>query len=181
MPLLGIVVVEDKVKEVPLSWKANPEKDIAYYYVYRSSGPKDEFSRISKVQGKNSYVDKELKDGATYYYRIQAEDKDELLSDVSDSISVQTKPRPSKVSGLTGDFRDGKVELSWKAAAETDVTHYVVYEKRFFGVEKIDVAKKTSFSEAGLAKGKDKTYAVTSVDKDGLESEPSDEVKVVGR
>jgi len=170
-----------KVKEVPLSWVANPEKDIAFYHVYRSSGSKDEFSRISKVQGKNSYIDKELKDGSAYRYRIQAEDKDELLSDFSASISVQTKPKPKKISGLTGDFREGKVELSWKAASEPDVTHYVVYEKRFFGLEKLDIAKKTTFSETGLAKGKNKTYAVTSVDKDGLESEPGEEVTVVGR
>jgi fibronectin type 3 domain-containing protein/TolB-like protein len=170
-----------KVKEVPLSWTANPEKDIAFYHVYRSSGSKDDFSRIAKVDGKNGYIDKELRDGFTYHYRIQAEDKDELLSDFSVSISVQTKPKPQKLSGLTGDFREGKVELSWKAASEPDVTHYVVYEKRFFGLGKIDIAKKTTFSETGLAKGKNKTYTVTSVDKDGLESEHSEEVTVVGR
>lgn len=170
-----------KVKQVPLSWAANPEKDIAFYHVYRSTDSRDDFSSIAKVQGKNSYIDKELKDGFAYRYKIQAEDKDELFSDFSDSISVQTKPKPHKPSGLTGDFRDGKVDLSWKAAIEPDVTHYVVFEKGFFGLEKIDIAKKTTFSDSSLAKGKNKTYAVTSVDRDGLESEPSDEVTVTGR
>jgi fibronectin type 3 domain-containing protein/TolB-like protein len=170
-----------KVKQVPLSWAANPEKEIAFYHVYRSTGSGDDFSSIAKVQGKNSYIDKELKDGFTYRYKIQAEDKDELLSDFSDSISVQTKTKPQKPSGLTGDFRDGKVDLTWKAAIEPDVTHYVVFEKRFFGLEKIDIAKKTTFSDSGLVKGKNKTYAVTSVDRDGLESDPSDEVTVTGR
>jgi fibronectin type 3 domain-containing protein len=171
-----------KVKVVPLSWTANHEKDVAFYHVYRSSGSRDDFSRIAKVEGKNSYIDKELKDGYSYHYRIQTEDKDELLSDFSDSISVQTKPRPQKLSGLTAGFREGKVELSWKAASEPDVARYVVYEKKFFGLEKLlDIAKKTTFSEAGLAKGKNKTYAVTSVDSDGLESDPSDEVTVVGK
>ncbi|MCX5854395.1 MAG: hypothetical protein NTZ24_07460, partial [Deltaproteobacteria bacterium] len=170
-----------KVKVVPLSWTANPEKGIVFYHVYRSSGSKDDFSRIAKVEGKNNYIDKELKDGYTYHYRIQAEDKDELISDFSDSISVQTKPKPQKPSGLAADVREGKVDLAWKAVSESDVTHYVVYEKRFFGLEKIDIAKKTTFGEAGPAKGKNKTYAVTSVDRDGLESDPSDEVTVVGR
>jgi fibronectin type 3 domain-containing protein len=170
-----------KVKEVPLAWTANPEKDIAFYHVYRSSDSRDDYSRITKVQGKSSYIDKELKDGSTYHYRLQAEDKDELLSDFSNSISIQTKPKPQKPAGFTGEFREGRVELTWKAAGEPDIAHYVVYEKRFFGLEKIDVVKKTSFSETGLAKGKNKTYVVTSVDRDGLESEPSEEVMVVGR
>jgi fibronectin type 3 domain-containing protein len=56
-----------------------------------------------------------------------------------------------------------------------------VYEKRFFGLEKIDTVKTTQFSEAGPVKGKTKTYAVTAVDKDGLESEPSEEIAISGR
>jgi hypothetical protein len=91
---------------------------------------------------------------------------------------VQTKPKPQKPEGITGDIRTGNVVLSWKPGRESDITHYVVYEKSFFGLQKIDTVKATSFSEAAPDKGKNKTYAVTSVDKDGLESEPSQEVTV---
>jgi fibronectin type 3 domain-containing protein len=56
-----------------------------------------------------------------------------------------------------------------------------VYEKLFFGLEKINTVKITNFSEAGPVKGKSKVYVVTSVDKDGLESEPSQEVVISGK
>lgn len=170
-----------KVKEVPLAWNANTEKDVTVYHVYRASDADGEFSRVEKVKGQTSYVDKDLKDGHTYRYRIQAEDKDELLSDFSEIVSLQTKPKPKKPAGLVGEFRDGKAELSWKSGSEPDISHYVVYEKRFFGLEKIDTVKTTQFSEAGPVKGKTKTYAVTAVDKDGLESEPSEEIAISGR
>ena len=166
-----------KVKEVPLAWQSNPENDIAVFHIYRSAGS-EEFSQTAKITGGTSYQDKDLKDGATYRYKIRAEDKDGLLSDFSDAVSVQTKPKPQKPEGITGDIRTGNVVLSWKPGRESDITHYVVYEKSFFGLQKIDTVKATSFSEAAPDKGKNKTYAVTSVDKDGLESEPSQEVTV---
>jgi fibronectin type 3 domain-containing protein/TolB-like protein len=166
-----------KVKEVPLTWRPNPEKDIAVYHIYRSTGSED-FSQIAKITGKTNYQDKDLKDGSKYRYKIRAEDKDELLSDFSDAVSVQTKPKPRKLEGITGDIREGNAVLSWQPGSEPDLTHYVVYEKSLFGLQKIDTVKKTSFSEAAPAKGKSKTYAVTSVDKDGLESEPSQQVTI---
>ena len=53
--------------------------------------------------------------------------------------------------------------------------------KTFFWPWEIDIVKKTSFSEIGPVKGKSKIYAVTSVDQDGLESELSEEVTVLGK
>ncbi len=170
-----------KVKEAPLTWLPNPEKDIAVYQIFRGTGSEDGFSRISKVEGKTRYADKELKDGHTYKYKIRAEDKDELQSDFSEAISVETKPKPKKPEGLAGDIVQGKVELTWQRGSESDISYYSVYEKRFYGLDRINTVKPNSFAEAGLAKGKSKTYVVTAVDNDGLESEPSQEVTITGR
>ena len=125
-----------KVKEVPLTWQANPEKDITVYYIYRSAGEKDDFSKIARVD-KTSYVDKGLKDGVAYRYKIQAEDKDGLLSDYSEIIAVNTKPRPKPPEGLNGAYETGKAEISWKPNKEADISQYIVYEKQFFSLEKL--------------------------------------------
>jgi len=166
-----------KVKEVPLAWQANPEKDITAYHVYRSGGEKDDFSKVDKVD-KYSYVDKGLKDGVAYRYKIQAEDKDGLLSDHSESITVNTKPKPKPTEGLTGVGEAGKTEISWKPNSEADISHYIVYEKRFFSLEKIAEVKSVSYTDTTAVKGKNKIYVVTAVDRDGLESEPSTELTI---
>lgn len=166
-----------KVKESPLEWQANPEKDIITYHVYQSVGEKDDFSRIAKIN-KNSYSDKNLKDGVTYRYRIQAEDKDGLLSDFSDVISVNTKPKPRAPEGVNGKYEAGKAEITWSANKEADISHYIIYEKSFFNPTKLAEAKSTNYSDPTLAKGKNKTYVITAVDRDGLESEPSAEMAV---
>ena len=171
-----------KVREAPLSWSANPESDIDTYHVYRVSGPEGAyFARIAKVQGKTSHADKDLKDGTSYRYKIQAEDKDGLISEFSDVITVETKPKPQSPGGFKGELRGGRAELTWKAHAGADIAHYTVYEKRFLGLVKIDTVQKEGFAEPGPAKGKSKTYVVTASDRDGLESDPSAEITIVGR
>jgi hypothetical protein len=166
-----------KVKEAPLAWQANPEKDISLYYIYRTIGEKDDFSNVGETD-KAGYIDKNLKDGTLYRYKIQAKDKDGLISDHSDIISVGTKPKPKQPEGLNGRYEAGKAEISWVANKESDISHYVVYEKVFLGMEKIAAVKSTNYSDGSIAKGKNKTYVVSAVDNSGLESEISSEFTV---
>lgn len=175
----------NKARKIPLNWLANREKDIAAYRIYRSEDPVGEqFSELARVVGKNSYEDEKLKDGHTYRYRIQAEDVDGLLSHFSDVVSLTTKPRPRPPRDVYGASRgDGSVEITWKEGSERDIVGYNIYEKGFFRAEPITRhVKSTSFIDARpLKKGKERVYMVTVVDADGLESDFSPELTVVGR
>jgi hypothetical protein len=173
----GLKGTSSKIKEVPLEWQANPEKDINLYYIYRTVGDSDSFSSIGEAKA-SPHTDKNLKDGVTYRYRIQAKDNDGLLSDFSDIISVATKPKPKSPENLQGKYEAGKAELSWSPNKETDISHYVVYEKVFMGVEKIAEVKTSRYSDGSIIKGKNKNYVVSAVDNNGLESEVSTEFTV---
>jgi fibronectin type 3 domain-containing protein len=167
-----------KAKAVPLRWSPNPEKDIVQYHLFRAAEGGD-FERIARPRD-TAYIDQGLKDNALYRYRLQAEDKDGLLSDYSDTISVRTKVRPAKPEGASGGIAEGKAALSWKEAAEPDVAHYTVYEKRLFGTDKISTVREARFSEAAPPKGKVKIYLITVTDRDGLESDPGPEITITG-
>ena len=119
-----------------------------------------------------------MKDNASYRYRLQAEDKDGLLSDFSETISVRTKARPAIPEGANGGIAEGKAVLTWKEAAEPDVAHYTVYEKRLFGMDKIATVREARFSEVAPPKGKVKIYLITVTDRDGLESDPGPEITI---
>jgi hypothetical protein len=173
----GLKGTSSRVKEAPLEWQANPEKDISLYYIYRTTGDSDSFSNIAQAN-MSPHTDKNLKDGATYRYRIQAKDNDGLLSDFSDTISLTTKPKPKSPENLQGKYEAGKAELSWSANKEADISHYVVYEKVFMGAEKIAETKTAHYSDGSIVKGKNKNYVVSAVDKDGLESDVSTEFTV---
>jgi fibronectin type 3 domain-containing protein/TolB-like protein len=167
-----------KAKAVPLRWSPNAEKDIAQYHLFRAAEGGD-FERIARPRD-TAHLDQGLKDNALYRYRLQAEDKDGLLSDYSDTISVRTKVRPVKPEGATGGIAEGKAALSWKEAAEPDIAHYTVYEKRLFGTDKISTVREARFSEAAPPKGKVKIYLITVTDRDGLESDPGPEITITG-
>lgn len=167
-----------KPKSVPIRWSPNPEKDIVQYNLFRAVEGGD-FERIARPR-ETAYLDQGLKDNTVYRYRIQAEDRDGLLSDDSEILSIRTKARPAKPEGATGGIEEGRAVLTWKAAAEPDVAQYTVYEKRLFGMEKITPVRETRFTEAAPPRGKTKTYVITASDGDGLESDPGPEVTVTG-
>ncbi len=167
-----------QVKKTPLRWSANAEKDIVYYHIYRSDDGGKKFEHIAKSKGNTEYTDEKLKDGGVYQYKIQAEDSDDLLSDFSDIVTVKTKQKPKKPEGVIAKTADGKVTLSWTANSEKDIEQYVVYEKGIFTNTQVSTATSTAVIMSGLEKGKKKDYLITAVDKDGLESEPSDIVTI---
>jgi len=175
-----------KVKTIPLVWQANPEKDIVAYHVYRQEGTDGRFSNIATVRGAGTrYQDKDLKDGVSYGYKIQAEDKDQILSDFSETLRVATKSVPKSPEVLTGHFKNGMVELSWKPGGEPDIAYYKIYEQSFWTVELVPgmdhVTSPSSSFKTTLDKGKKKTYLVTAVDRDGLESGHSKEIIIMGQ
>jgi hypothetical protein len=174
-----------KVKSVPLSWQANPEKDIAAYHIHRKDGASERYSAVAKVPGGDvRYLDGGLKDGESFSYKIQVEDNDGILSDFSEEIRVSTKPRPQVPAGPAGGYRDGTITLTWGAVDAPDLAHYKVYEKTFWkteGVPGLDrITEPSVMFKATLGKGKSKTYLVTAVDQDGLESGYSAEIVVTG-
>jgi hypothetical protein len=175
-----------KVKSAPLSWQANPEKDIVAYHIHRREGDSDRYPAVAKVPGGDTrYLDGGLKDGASYGYKIQAEDNDGIRSDFSEEIRLSTKPRPPAPGRPAGDYRDGAVSLTWDGVDKQDLSHYKVYEKTFWrteGVPGLDRITSSSVTfRTALGKGKNKTYLVTAVDQDGLESDYSAEIVVTGK
>ena len=169
------------VKEIPLFWHPNPEDDIAKYHIFRSSGDENNFSEITFVEGGSSYVDKQLQDGREYRYKMTAEDKDSLISDFSDTITIKTKPKPRAPTGLYATVEQGNTVLAWSNNTESDITSYNVFEKGFFGPRKVNTVKEPHCSIVSPKPGKSKEYTVTSVDKDGLESKPSKPVTAIGK
>jgi len=178
----GLVAETGKVKMAPLLWQANPESDIVYYHIFRNDSLENrEFIHIGKVERRTSFVDQGLKDGKTYRYAVQAEDKDGLLSEFSEIVTITTKPLPSSPREIDAQIRGSIVYLRWSPNPEGDIAYYTVYEKRFLGNEKIATVTNPEFTEVAPPKGKTKTYIITATDRDGLESEPSKEVTIAGR
>jgi fibronectin type 3 domain-containing protein len=59
-----------------LTWNENKEKDLAGYYVYRSTRPGRDYERLTdKPIMRSTFSDQTAKSGNTYYYMITAVDQ----------------------------------------------------------------------------------------------------------
>lgn len=150
-----------------MRWQKNPEPDIAEYILFRQQA-EGEFKQLQRTSA-TTLVDTELKDGVSYLYRLQALDRDGLMSPMSVSVKGTTKALPKPVEGL--QLKDRATRLvSWQRSGQTDVKRYHLYKKSFMGGQKLTTVEATEWRST--ESGKLELY-VTAEDGDGLESEPS--------
>lgn len=74
---------------VALYWDDNPETDLAGYHVYRSAASGSNYTRITdSLADSSEYVDNAVSNGTTYYYMVEAVDKDGNASGYSDEVNA---------------------------------------------------------------------------------------------
>jgi hypothetical protein len=151
-----IVYVEDGPPAVPsgvttvtgdgwveILWYPVREDDLAGYGVYRSSSLNGAYDRIATMHGvmNTSYIDRNVVNGVTYYYAVDAFDRAGHESELSYEDAFDT-PRPAGAALLLSayqndparsglDFSDWAIPslVGWWSAADTDV-----YIQRVSGV-----------------------------------------------
>ncbi|MFI5452272.1 MBG domain-containing protein [Pedobacter sp. UC225_61] len=80
--------------QVQLSWSANPESDLASYEIYGGTSA-NPTTLIKSVQpGTTTYMDMNLTNGTTYYYRITATNASGTESAFSNEVSATPQASP---------------------------------------------------------------------------------------
>ncbi|UCG13849.1 MAG: hypothetical protein JSU72_05090 [Deltaproteobacteria bacterium] len=174
----GIAAKGGLPEKVAVSWDHNPEPDITYFHIWRQQQPGD-FKEIKKVPGSETdFEDDGLDHGTTYIYRVQAEDADGLLSDLSPNAAATTKPLPQPPTDLEITALPQGFRLVWRPNPEPDVVDYRIYLVSFLGDKEIGQTKEIPFITTSLDPDKEYTVVITAVDQHGLESDKSEPVTV---
>ncbi|NPU84173.1 MAG: hypothetical protein HPY65_06765 [Syntrophaceae bacterium] len=171
-----------RVKRIPLAWQPSALDDVLGYRIYRSVRKEGPFESLRVISGRQSdgYVDDggALGDGTAYFYRITAYNRVDAESEPSEVVTAATKARPKPPAGFRGETEGGKAVLRWQANAEPDIARYDIFERSYFGLEKIAAATGTFHSLGDMTKGKSRVFCLRAVDRSGLESEASPEITV---
>ncbi|MBI1865341.1 MAG: fibronectin type III domain-containing protein, partial [Nitrospirae bacterium] len=164
-PVTGIRTGEFEVKQVTVEWEPNPEPDIAKYEVFRGEEQASVNKSLGEIPGSAyRFVDKGLKDGTTYHYKVRAVDKDGLIGKFSIAVRSSTKPLPRNPRGIKAAFDGGQVIVSWAPNPEPDIVKYAVSQKGFMFWDKAGESNGPSFAFRGeVKKGKTLTFRVTAV------------------
>jgi len=178
-PPENIKAAESRPREIPISWRKNPDIKIKSYQIFRSDTENGVFKKITEVPADKSYfLDQALKDGKIYYYKIRAIDKDKLEGELSEVISATTKKPPETVKGLKWEVDRNEWLLKWDKNEEIDIDEYIIWRKRLFGWAKDGASKENVFKIKKVKKGKSAQYAVSAKDTDNLEGKRSDPLVV---
>ncbi|NIR47130.1 T9SS type A sorting domain-containing protein [candidate division KSB1 bacterium] len=162
---------------VQLTWRANPEPDLAYYAIHRAtvSSPSSEIARVPPTD--TTYLDTEITLGNIYTYRIAAIDSAGNESELSDEIMVAADiATPVEMKSFTAQFLANRVVLKWITATETNNFGFEVerslpnhdFEKIGFvaGNGTVTVPKTYKFVDTEISTGK-VFYRLKQIDLDG--------------
>ncbi len=98
------------------------------------------------------------------------------IIDLHVTITEEDTEPPSKITGLSvTDAKDGKLNLEWDAATETDFDHYNIYWNQDGYTNPIDTETTTSYQDTGLTNGQNYCYKISAVDTNNNEGEQSDQ------
>ncbi len=178
-----------------IEWKANEEKDLLGYRVFRGNIQQEEYTQITVdpiVQ--NAFTDTvELQSlNSKVYYTIVATDKRYNMSDYSEVLALE---KPDKIPPQSPIFKsyelkEGKVNLNIIKSYSNDVAKHLLYrqnlsdaeekEKGFLLIKEFTEATDTvyQYTDEEVEKEKQYRYAVFAEDRSGLRSEVSQSLTV---
>lgn len=182
LPPVGLLVEGARDGYVFISWIRNREPDLRAYIVHRSEeGDPARFVAVDTI-GENYYFDEQRSYDSTYFYFVTAVDEHNNESLPSDTVSARARNvrNPEAPENLhVNGFNDGSRRLwllSWSPVEEADLAMYRIYRSDI----PFDAADPTLLlAERDVSFFDDTTtaapgwrwfYAVTAVDRGGLES-----------
>jgi len=179
LPMIAPVSFFQSVGNMPRSakllWRPHPNTRINGYAIDRLNINDQKWAEIKTIEGRLNaeYIDRDLKDGQVYYYRVRAITFDKLSTEPSETAKLVTKPLPAEVKNITATTNLPKaIALKWEASKLEDLSHYNIYRSASsngnyeYRVKLIE----TTFTDTTKEDGEPFYYKITAVDKDGLES-----------
>lgn len=182
-----IQAISDLPRQIKILWRPYPNPRVSKYIIQRTTPIKSKWETLKEIDGRLNveYIDNNLGDNEIYMYRILVKTFDGLVSKPSVIVSATTKPLPQQISQLQATKKlPKKIELSWGKSKTTDVVYYNIYRASSANGSFNKIAKArvdhNRFDDMIQEDGKIYFYKITTVDKDGLESDIKQVTPVMG-
>lgn len=155
------------IRQVKLFWEPSPEPTVIGYTIFRSNNGDGIFTKVAEINSreKQIWVDRGqseryhrygiLKDNATYFYTIRTRNVVGVQSVDSPVASATTTGAPQPPTNLQAiSNQPGKIPLTWTAAANPEITEYVIYRAKrpdgpFHQIDYISGRESQQFTDKG--------------------------------
>ncbi|MBE4948008.1 fibronectin type III domain-containing protein [Chryseobacterium culicis] len=173
-----------------LEWKANTEKDLEGYHIFRGIQKGDELVRVTpQAITENHFEDKVVLENlnSKVYYYVTATDRRKNQSKPSIILELE---KPDKVKPQTPVFteykleEDGKITISWMRSHSDDVVAHQLFRQAKEGTDKSwkmiyetkDIQPTYTYTDKDVEADKSYTYYLLAIDKSKLKSDKSQEM-----
>ncbi len=180
----------DSLGVAHLKWKANTEKDLEGYHIFRGIQKGDELVRLTpQAITKNHFEDQVVLENlnSKVYYYVTATDRRKNQSNPSIILELE---KPDKVKPQTPVFTeykledDGKITISWMRSHSDDVEVHQLFRKAKDDADKSwkmiyetkDIKPDYTYTDKEVEADKSYTYYLLAIDKSKLKSDKSQEM-----
>ncbi|MSN96496.1 fibronectin type III domain-containing protein [Campylobacter sp. FMV-PI01] len=167
-------------ERVKIIWRPHSNLKVSSYLIERKNPESTKWSKIAEVEGRLSaeYIDKNVKSGQNYDYRILVKTLDGEISEPTQILSATTKELPLGATNLQATIdQPKKIILTWDSPENENFSHYQIYSSRskFLPFRPLAKSDKNFYEDLINSNGATRYYKVTFVDMDGLESLAQDD------
>ncbi len=169
---------------VQVTWTRNDDSDFASYRLFRAEQANVDLSSTLRAIFSDrrdlEFIDTEVTDGVTYFYKIFSFDQSGLSTpsnEVSVTLPANTAPVPVTLA-VPSALSQETLKLTWSRSNETDFSHYSVYRSLVSPVDTTQTPiavlnsspADTEFTDNGLTTLTTYFYRVFVVDQKGLQA-----------
>jgi len=177
-----ITTTKNLPNKIKVNWKKSTAKDFELYYVYRSESVDGSYDLVATLHN-NKFEDKIDEDGKSYFYRVSVVDKDGLESKHKKlSIQGMALPKPETPDVVKAIEVGKNIEITWTSSDSRIKTFTVVKTHKKSWIDKVteefEGVKGNKFVDKEILAGSEYTYIIYGLDKYGIKSEPSIEIKI---
>lgn len=127
-----VKTINNKIRHTVLLWNPIKLDVVEGYRIYRSNEEYGTYIRIAQISNneKSNYIDKDLDDNKTYWYKITAYNKENIETDLSEPTPAKTRDKPPVPKELTAKaIEPKKVVITWKLidSPEDEIKGYKIY------------------------------------------------------
>lgn len=170
-----VTAVSGLPNRVKILWRIHEDLRVNSYIIQKSDASSKSWQTLATVDKRLSveYIDKDVKPGIAYNYRVSAQTADGIFSAPSKVVTGTSKLLPAPITGIMATTNLAKkIDIIWKESEAVDKAQYRVYASDFADglYSLIAKTKATHFTDRFDQDGATRFYRITVVDADGLES-----------
>ncbi|NOZ83251.1 MAG: lipoprotein [Epsilonproteobacteria bacterium] len=178
-PPVNPAASKGKAQKIIITWRPSDDPSVIGYKLYRSRAIDTQFALIARISGRlNSlYVDRRLKNGTKYFYRISSFNRVGATGTLSKAAAGVTKfpPLPPPVVKAISNMPKRSVVI-WQPSPNNDIKNYYIERSKpgenFYRIAVVD-GHTTRFIDKNLDAGTTYRYRIRAIDKDNIKSEYS--------